>query len=139
MKTTTKYIGDIGEDYAEKYLKKRGWSILSRNFSTKSGEIDIIGYRFGLLVYFEVKTRSDSTFGSPADAVDEKKIWHIKSTARSFLNMYAKGSRIPVFYPFGISAYRPIKGQYIDIIEVYITKNQELISINHIKDRGNQL
>ena len=38
----TKQIGDYGEDLAEKYLKKRGWRILSRNFGVKGGEIDII-------------------------------------------------------------------------------------------------
>jgi len=136
---TKKQIGDLGEDLAEKYLKKQGWRILSRNFRSKGGEIDIIGYRSGRLVYFEVKTRSDHSFGAPADAVDERKIWHIKNAARSFLSIYARGNRIPVFYPLGISLYRPIKGQYIDIIEVYLTKKHELISINHIKDRENQL
>ncbi len=139
MKPTTKQIGDMGEDYAEKYLEKRGWSILSRNFLSKNGEIDIIGYRFGKLVCFEVKTRSNNSYGTPADAVDHKKLQHIKNALRSFLSIYAKGNRIPVFYPFGISLYRPIKGMYIDIIEVYITKNQQLVSINHIKDRENKL
>ncbi len=139
MKRSTKEIGDFGEDLAEKYLKKRGWSILSRNFRSKGGEIDIIGYRFGELVYFEVKTRSDKSYGEAWEAVDQDKLDRITHTARVFKNTYGKGNRIPVFYPLGISFYRPIKAEYIDIIEVYITKNQELVSINHIKDRENKL
>ncbi len=135
----TREIGNIGEDYAEKYLKKQGWHILSRNFGTKSGEIDIIGYRRNELVYFEVKTRSGNSFGTPAEAVDERKLSHIRSAARIFINLYAKGNRIPVFYPLGIRLNRLFKGQYIDIIEVYITKDCKLLSINHIKDRENQL
>ena len=65
-------IGDKGEELAEKYLKNHGWRIVSRNFSVRGGEIDIIGYRFGVLVYFEVKTRKDDSYGRPSEAVGKE-------------------------------------------------------------------
>ena len=37
-----KNIGDFGEDFAADYLCQNGYSILERNYQTKSGEIDII-------------------------------------------------------------------------------------------------
>ena len=67
---TTKEIGAIGEEAAERFLKKRGWRILSRNFLVRGGEIDIIAFRFGVLAFFEVKSRTNEDFGTPASAVD---------------------------------------------------------------------
>lgn len=134
MMRTMKEIGAFGEDIAEKYLKKRFWRILSRNFLARGGEIDIIGYRFGTLAYFEVKTRSNDLFGKPSDAVDAEKVTKIKTASREFLSTYRVGGRVPIFYPFGIECKRRIKKQRIDVIEIYLSPNGELEKINHIKD-----
>ena len=136
-KQTTKQIGDMGEDLAEKYLKKRGWRILSRNFLAKGGEIDIIGYRFGVLAYFEVKSRNNDNYGRPADAVDQEKIQNIKTAARQFMQLYGWGGRISVFSPFGIDNIKAVRSQRIDVIEVYLDKKPQ--KINHIKNWGSQL
>lgn len=132
-----KIIGDMGEKIAEKYLEKRGWRIISNNYKTHGGEIDLIGYRFGVLVYFEVKTRSNGKYGSPADAVDGKKIAHIKTAARSFKSTYSTRGRIPVFYPLGIEKLRKIRQERIDVIEVYLENGES--KIHHIKNWGNRL
>ena len=134
-----KEIGNLGEDIAEKYLKKRFWRILSRNFSVRGGEIDIIGYRFGVLAFFEVKARSTDVYGTPASAVDGEKISKIKFTANAFLKTYQKGNKIPVFYPFGIKKMQRIRKKRIDIIEVYFDRDYKLLKTNHLKDRESQL
>ncbi len=131
---TAKYIGDIGENIAEKYLKKRFWRILSRNYNVRGGEIDIIAYRFGVLAFFEVKSRSTDEFGRPADAVDSEKISHIRTAAFSFLSSYSRGGRIPVFYPFDRQKMRNIRKKRIDVIEIYFTSDYKLQKLNHIKD-----
>lgn len=131
---TAKYIGDIGEAAAENHLKKRGWHILSRNFKGQSGEIDIIGYRFGVLAYFEVKTRSNDAFGSPASAVDGEKLSRISRTARAFLETYRVSGKIPVFYPLGIKRLSNIRRERIDVIEVFLSRDSKVEGINHIKD-----
>ena len=133
----TKQIGDFGEDLAEKYLKKRGWRILSRNFGVKGGEIDIIGFRFGVLVYFEVKARKDDSYGTPLEAVGEEKLSHILKAVRGFEREYIKANKVSVFYPFGIEIKRRIFKQRIDVIEVYL--NQKSQQINHIKNWGSKL
>ena len=102
MRATTKQIGDYGESLAEKYLKKRFWRILSNNYRARGGEIDIIGYRFGVLVCFEVKTRSNDSFGAPSDAVDHEKVANILKARSDFMQAYARDRKIKVFYPFGI-------------------------------------
>ncbi len=130
---TKKDIGTYGEDAAERYLKRRFWHILSRNYSAYGGEIDIIGYRFGVLTCFEVKTRSNGLYGKPSEAVDAEKIKKIKTALRDFSKLYRKGNRIPVFH-FGLWLNRRILKQRIDVIEVYLSPNGEIEKINHIKD-----
>ncbi len=131
---TSKHIGDIGEDIAEKYLKNHGWKIITRNFSVKGGEIDLIAYRFGVLAYVEVKTRSNDLFGKPSDAVDGEKIAHINRARSRFTDTYIRGRKLNVFYPFGIEIPRRIRKERIDVIEIYLTKTHEVQKINHIKD-----
>ena len=139
MKQTAKEIGRYGEDIAEKYLKKRGWHILSRNFLSRGGEIDIIGYRLGKLVYFEVKTRSNDLYGRPSDAVDEHKLQKIKKASVDFKRMYCSGGKVNVFYPLGIEKRRGIYKEQIDVIEIYLSHSGEVKEINHIKDWGNRI
>lgn len=68
-----KLLGREGEKLTEKYLKKRGYKILARNYVTPFGEADIIAEKDGETVFVEVKTRSGNGFGTPAEAVGRKK------------------------------------------------------------------
>lgn len=136
---TAKEIGNVGEDHAEKYLKKHGWKIITRNYTVKGGEIDIIAYRFGVLAFFEVKSRSSDLYGTPAEAVNEEKLMHIKYAKRRFSESYVRGRKINVFYPLGIEIPRRIFKERIDIIEIYMSKTHEVQKINHIKDLGKTL
>jgi putative endonuclease len=131
---TARSIGDVGEDIAEKYLKKHGYRIITRNFSVRGGEIDIIAYRFGVLAYVEVKTRTNEAFGRPIDAVDEEKIAHINRAKARFSELYVRGKKLAVFYPFGLEIRRKIFKERIDVIEIYLSKSHEVQKINHIKD-----
>ncbi len=134
-----KQIGNLGEELAESYLKKQGWKILSRNYSAHGGEIDIIGYRWGVLVYFEVKSRSNDSFGSPSDAVDSEKLRKIKSAARDFKNLYCRKQKVPVSTIFGNVKEKRIRRERIDVVEVYFRPDYSLHRINHIKDWGSRL
>ena len=66
--------GDLGEVIALKYLIKSGAEILERNYKIKTGEIDIIAKVDNELVFIEVKSRSNTRYGYPAEAVNYKKI-----------------------------------------------------------------
>ena len=68
-----KKLGRFGEDLAVKYLKKRGWKILKRNFKNPFGEIDVIAEKDGVTAFVEVKTRTTDAYGSPSEAVDFKR------------------------------------------------------------------
>lgn len=56
-------IGQKGEEIASKYLEKKGFSIIDRNYRKKWGEIDIIAFKDKVLHFVEVKTVSRRSFG----------------------------------------------------------------------------
>ncbi|GJL80266.1 MAG: UPF0102 protein [Nitrospinaceae bacterium] len=78
-------FGKKGEKAAASFLKKQGYRILKKNFSTAIGEIDIIAEQKGVLVFIEVKSRVDEAFGHPSMAVTPAKQKKITQTAQSFL------------------------------------------------------
>lgn len=57
-------IGKIGENIAVRFLVKRSFSILERNYTKKWGEIDIIAEKDGKLYFVEVKSASSPVGGS---------------------------------------------------------------------------
>ncbi len=69
----TRERGDRGEALAAAYLERTGCTVLKRNHCIRGGEVDIIFRDGDTLVFGEVKTRSQSRFGSPAEAVSKKK------------------------------------------------------------------
>ena len=90
-----KRLGNFGEKIAENYLRKRGYQILDRNYSfripgnPKSGEIDIIAQKNGIINFIEVKTlkeeRGRTLSISPEEKVDFGKQRKLRKTAESWL------------------------------------------------------
>ena len=82
----TKKIGQLGENLAVEFLKKRGYAILERNFSCALGEIDLIARQNGTIVFVEVKSRSSTLFGLPQEAVNFEKRRKISQVALLYIN-----------------------------------------------------
>jgi putative endonuclease len=78
-------FGREGESAAIAFLKKKGCRILEKNFRSKLGEIDVIAEQAGVIVFVEVKARSDHEFGHPFYALTPVKQKKIIQTAQSFL------------------------------------------------------
>lgn len=108
-------IGKFGENVATKYLQRKGYKILDRNFSCKQGEIDIIAKDFNQLVFVEVKTRSTKEFGYPAEAVNRQKRKHLEKAVKYYLYKNKQENK-------------PVR---IDVIEV--TLKNGYYTINHIE------
>jgi len=54
-------------------LERLGYSIIQRNYRIRSGEIDIVADEAGTVVFVEVKTKTDGSFGDPVDEVTPQK------------------------------------------------------------------
>jgi putative endonuclease len=84
-KQYNKVMGNLGEQLAQKYLKKQKYKIIETNYQTKLGEIDIIAKDGDTFVFVEVKTRSLIQFGLPREAVTKQKQTKIRQVATQFL------------------------------------------------------
>ena len=85
-------IGYFGERETARYLREHGFRVLTANYKTRFGEIDIIAEKGGILVFVEVKTRAAGAMISAADAVDFRKRERLRKAALSYL-AYSKDER----------------------------------------------
>lgn len=88
-----------GERAAVWYLRLRGYRILARNARWKGGELDIVAYRRGVLVFVEVRTRRSDEPVRPAATVDGPKQRRVARAALSFMKHHGalkQPSRIDV-------------------------------------------
>lgn len=85
---SNKDLGKRGEDAAARYLERRGYNILARNWSCKHGEADIVAQDENALVFVEVKTRTNCDYGMPEEAVTPAKRNKYERIAASFLREY---------------------------------------------------
>jgi putative endonuclease len=119
-----KSTGNLGEDIACGFLKKRGFKILERNHKEHFDEIDIIARSFdGILVFVEVKTM-DVFLGSailPEDHMTREKFRKIK---RGCLMFIAKHPQI----------IDDKKGWRIDLIAISLSDDGGPYKINHYEN-----
>jgi len=86
MKDTSKIdTGKQGEKIAAAFLKKNGYRIIETNFRCVAGEIDIIAWEKGEIVFVEVKTRKSAELGYPEQAVGINKQKKMSQLALRYL------------------------------------------------------
>lgn len=81
-------FGRWGEDRAVEYLEAHGYAILGRNLHTAHGELDIIARKDLVLVFVEVKTRTNHAFAFPEESVTPRKQAHMLAAAQTYLNLH---------------------------------------------------
>ena len=83
-----KELGRKGEDAAVRFLERRGYDIVERNWTCFAGEADIIARDGEAVVFVEVKTRTGASNGLPAEAVTKNKRERYEKIACTFLADY---------------------------------------------------
>ena len=78
-------LGRRGEDLAAEFLTEQGLVVLDRNWRCRHGELDIVCTDSRQLVVCEVKTRSSTRYGLPAEAVDPRKARRIRLITNAWL------------------------------------------------------
>lgn len=109
-------LGRIGENIIADYITKLGYKVVERNFECNQGEIDIIAKDKEELVFIEVKTRTDMSYGEAREAITKTKKRHLINSIKYYIYK------------------RNLEKEFIriDVAEVYI-KNQN-VRINYIKN-----
>lgn len=83
---SNKATGEFGEWVAADFLKRLGYSIIERNYTVgRAGEIDIIARDGDVLVFCEVKTRTNDRCGDPEYAITPKKQGQLRYLAKAYL------------------------------------------------------
>lgn len=79
--------GRLGEDLAHRFLRRRGYTVVARNYRPPegAGEIDLIAWDRDTLVFVEVKSRSTDEFGDPDRSVDRYKMQRLERVARDYV------------------------------------------------------
>ena len=88
MPDRRQHLGRQGESLAVEHLRKKGYKIIARNYTTRIGEIDIIAKHDGQLVFIEVKARRSRRFGHPKTAVTADKQRKISMVALEYLKKH---------------------------------------------------
>ena len=104
--------GRFGEDYACRYLENKGYTIIQRNARIGRAEIDIVAGNRDLIVFVEVKTRSDARFGFPEEAVTEAKMARLQRAAEAWL---VENDRTESYARFDVIALMFANGQVLDL------------------------
>lgn len=77
--------GNRGEMQVAEYLSDKGYRIRAMNYTCKAGEIDIVAEKTGIIVFVEVKSRSNCSYGRPSEAVTPGKLRKIERSAQWYL------------------------------------------------------
>ncbi|GAB3689188.1 YraN family protein [Spirosoma flavus] len=107
--------GKQGEAEAVRYLREKGYEILSHNYRHKHAEIDLIVKKDKLLVFAEVKTRSNLSYGNPEEFVSYTKAKLVMKAAEAYI--------------FATDWIHDVR---FDIIAVTLSGNQ--MRVKHIED-----
>jgi len=83
-----KSLGRRGEDAATRFLKRLGYRILARGLDSRLGELDIIAVDNRTIAFVEVKTRTSTDAGHPADAIDATKQRRMTQAALAYLKSH---------------------------------------------------
>ncbi|WP_010269618.1 YraN family protein [Paenibacillus senegalensis] len=118
-KNARQLTGRIGEQAAERYLLLNGYEIVDRNWRCKTGEIDLIVSKPGLLIFVEVRSRHQGdSFGTAAESVDERKQRKVRHTAEFYLRRYNRTD----------SAVR------FDLITVELNARNQAVKLDHYRN-----
>lgn len=81
-------IGEKGEGIAADFLLEKGYQIVERNYTSRYGEIDLVAWDSDCVVFVEVKTRTNQSFGAPETSVTPVKLERIEKAALMWMQAH---------------------------------------------------
>jgi len=83
-------LGRQGEQIAAEYLERQGYHILHRNWRLGHRDLDIVTLdeEAQVLAIVEVKSRRDTVFAQPEEAVNWQKVRNLTIAAQAYVRRY---------------------------------------------------
>ncbi|MYH43935.1 MAG: YraN family protein [Acidimicrobiaceae bacterium] len=106
--------GAWGEGKVAQWYREAGYEILDQNWRVRSGELDLVLFRDGEIVFCEVKTRRSERYGAAAEAVDRRKQLKIRSLAVQWLQDNDRRGRVRGRVRFDVAT---VTGVEVKVIE----------------------
>lgn len=106
-----------GELYAARYLRDKGYRIVTGNYRRRVGEIDIVAQKDNVVCFVEVKTRGVNPMYAPIEAVDEAKQSKIRATAGLFMRTVGEENEMR-----------------FDVIEIILDENYNKLQLKHTEN-----
>ncbi len=82
--------GMAGEAVAAMYLQQKGLTLITKNFKSSFGEIDLIMQDGHTLVFVEVRVRKSKQFGGAGMSITPSKQQKLQRTAEHYLQMHGE-------------------------------------------------
>ncbi|RAL26187.1 YraN family protein [Thermoflavimicrobium daqui] len=110
-------IGQVGEQAAADFLSKQGFQVITRNWSTRLGELDIIARDGEALVVVEVRTTTSQRFGFGYESIDMRKQQKVRRLALQYIHQQ-RITHIPLRF---------------DVVSVLLDQERIPKQIDHLK------
>lgn len=112
----TMEFGLVGERVAERWLRRRGFSVLQRRYRSGHRDIDLVMQQDSLIAFVEVKARRGAVFGDPVEAVNWKKRNELIRSALTWIDRHG----------------RPGEAYRFDVVGVLV--DGERIRVRHVEN-----
>jgi putative endonuclease len=80
-----KIVGNLAEQRACQFLQAQGLKLITQNFRTIHGEIDLIMREGDEIVFIEVRSRAKNDYGTPIESINKNKQKKVIKTSLIFL------------------------------------------------------
>lgn len=112
-------LGRWGETLVAEDLRKKGWTVVARNFRCRMGELDIVVKNEQYLAFVEVKLRKNARFGAACEAVTLAKQRKLRAAAEYYLI----GHPTKLQPRFDVAEVYASQGVYTDKPDIYYIEN----------------
>src|SRR5918999_6437819 len=102
MSVARQTLGRVGEAVAAKWLRRRGWRVVAERFRSGRRDVDLIVERDGTVAFVEVKTRRDTVFGDPIEAVSWRKRRELIRSAKVWSDRFGPPGAVYRFDVVGV-------------------------------------
>ena len=112
MPSARSKLGDWGEEAAGIFLQNLGFQILDRKYRCTWGEIDLVAKDGEDLVFVEVRTRRNASYGTPEESITAAKIRRLLAACQYYIDKHVESQTAAnTGWRIDLVSVRPVRGR----------------------------